>query len=207
MEDLNTALFLMINAGPDAPYALILVATGLVNWAVYLFAPGRVLAWVRVGTRLRFAVLDAVLTALVALGVAQIIARLWYDPRPFDLGLGRQLLAQSPETSFPRDHATLLFVLALALVVTPAGRRFGWAVLALAGAVAWSRVYLGVHFPSDMVGALLVAVATTIAMRSIAPPLHNSLYPGLERLYDRILSWLHLPDRWFLRRRENLGDL
>lgn len=206
MEDLNTALFLMINAGPDAPRLVVLLATLIANWIIYLAAAGLVVTWVRGRTRLRFALLDATLTALIALGVAQIIARLWYHPRPFELRLGRQLLAHVPETSFPSDHATLLFALALPLVMNPASRRFGWFMLVLAVAVAWSRVYLGVHFPFDMAGALLVAAATTLAARPVARILRGWLYPGLEWLYDRILSWLHLPDRWFPRRRENLGD-
>lgn len=46
MDDINTTLFLMINAGPDAPHALILLATVLANWVVYLAAAGLVIAWI-----------------------------------------------------------------------------------------------------------------------------------------------------------------
>ena len=206
MEDLNTALFLMINAGPDASPAAVLVATLVASWVIYLAAAGLVVAWVRGRTRLRFALLDATLTALIALGIAQIIARLWYHPRPFELGLGRQLLAHVPETSFPSDHATLLLALAFPLIMTPASRRFGWALLGLAAAVAWARVYLGVHFPFDMAGALLVAGAATLAVRPIAPILQGALYPRLERVYESILSGLGLPIRWFPRGRDNRDD-
>jgi undecaprenyl-diphosphatase len=102
-------------------------------------------------------------------------------------------LAQTPETSFPSDHATLLFALALALVLNPVTRQLGGVMLVLAVAVAWSRVYLGVHFPLDMAGALLVALAATLAVGQTARPLQTSLYPGLERLYDGALSRLGLP--------------
>lgn len=207
MDNINTTLFLMINAGPDAPHSLILLATALANWVVYMAAAGLVVAWIRSGTKLRFALLDATLTALVALGVAQIIARLWYHPRPFDLGLGRQLLAHVPETSFPSDHATLLFALALPLAMNPVSRRFGWFLLALGGAVAWSRVYLGVHFPFDMAGAVLVALATTLAVRPITRTLRSAIYPSFERIYDWILTRLSLPARWFPRgQNESAGN-
>lgn len=207
MEDLNTALFLAVNAGPNSPHALILLAIGLANWGIYLVAAGFVLAWVRGQSSLRFALLDATLTAIIALGVAQIIARLWYHPRPVELGLGRQLLAHGAETSFPSDHATLLFALALPLVLDPVSRRSGWVLCLLGGAVAWSRVFLGVHFPFDMVGALLVAVAATFAVRPMALAWRSAIYPRVERLYDWALARLGLPDRWFPRRRKDpFGD-
>lgn len=159
------------------------------------------------GAKLRFALLDATLTALIALGVAQMIARLWYHPRPFESGLGRQLLAHVPETSFPSDHATLLFALALPLVLNPASRRMGWFLLALGAAVAWSRVYLGVHFPFDMAGAVLIALASTLAIRPITRSLRSAIYPSFERLYDWILTQLGLPDRWFPRgQNESAGN-
>jgi undecaprenyl-diphosphatase len=207
MEDFNTTLFLIINAGPGAPHPLILLATALATWVVYLAAAGLVVGWIRGKTKLRFALLDATLTALIALGVAQIIARLWYHPRPFELGLGRQLLAHVPETSFPSDHATLLFALALPLVLNPVSRRMGWFMLALGAAVAWSRVYLGVHFPFDMAGAVLVALASTLAVQPITRRLRSAVYPALERLYDWILTRLGLPTRWFPRRQnESAGN-
>ncbi len=65
--------------------------------------------------------------------------------------------------SFPSGHANTLFALALAVgCLVP---RAVPAVLALAGAVALSRVAIGVHYPSDVAGGALMAVITTRLLR------------------------------------------
>ena len=197
MEMWNRALFLALNAGPDAAPELIAMARLLANWAIWLVLAGLVLAWVRRGTAFRFAVLDATLSAGIALMLAQGIGLLWYHPRPFELGLGQQLLAHSRETSFPSDHATLLFGLGLPLLWSGVTRRWGAAVVLLGFGVAWARVYLGVHFPFDMAGAALVAAGGAAIIHGLAPLLHPSVYPLVQHAYDRIRAGLHLPETVF----------
>ena len=97
------------------------------------------------------------MAALIGLALAQVITAIWYHPRPFEIGLGRQLLDHAPEASLPSDHATLLFSLALPLLFCATARRWGAVFLALGVVTAWSRIYLGVHFPLDMIGAFAVA--------------------------------------------------
>ena len=197
MEMWNRALFLALNAGPDAAPDLIAMAKLLANWAIWLVLAGFVLAWVRRGAAFRFAVLDATLSAGIALTLAQGIGVLWYHPRPFELGLGRQLLTHLRETSFPSDHATLMFGLGLPLLWSGVTRRWGAAVLLLGVGVAWARVYLGVHFPLDMAGSALVAAGGAAIMQGLAPLLHRRVYPLVQHSYDRIRAGLHLPETVF----------
>jgi undecaprenyl-diphosphatase len=67
------------------------------------------------------------------------------------------------DPSMPSGHAMMAFAGAtfLALIYP----RFRWAFFALAVGIALSRVYLGVHFPSDVVvGAVLGAAIGTVAV-------------------------------------------
>jgi undecaprenyl-diphosphatase len=80
-------------------------------------------------------------------------------PRPFMLGLAANVFDHAPDSSFPSDHATVLFAVAAAFAFQPASRlRLLGAIVALIGlAVGWGRVALGVHFPFDILGAAIIA--------------------------------------------------
>ena len=67
------------------------------------------------------------------------------------------------DPSMPSGHAMMAFTGAVFLAaVVP---RFRWVLLGLAAAIAISRVYLGVHYPSDvLVGALLGAAIGAAAV-------------------------------------------
>jgi undecaprenyl-diphosphatase len=76
-------------------------------------------------------------------------------------------LVQVPHSgSFPSGHATAAF--ACATVIAWCAPRFAFPAFVLAGAIAWSRVYVGVHWPLDVLGgaALGILVATALLMLS-----------------------------------------
>jgi membrane-associated phospholipid phosphatase len=85
-------------------------------------------------------------------------------PRPYEAGASRRLVDKPNGSSWPSSHPAVLLAF-----VTVAARRLGLsrgerAVLdLLASIVAASRVYVGVHYPSDVVGGMLLgrAVADT----------------------------------------------
>jgi undecaprenyl-diphosphatase len=86
--------------------------------------------------------------------------------RPFVRSLDVAVIGDRPTSgSFPSGHAANAFAGAVVLSRFAAAPALGW--WALAGAIAYSRVYLGVHYPSDVAAGALVGIAcavTTLAM-------------------------------------------
>jgi undecaprenyl-diphosphatase len=106
----------------------------------------------------------AVASAGLALLAAQVLARVADRPRPFVTHPGGVHLfaAHAADPGFPSDHATAAFAIATAIVLRD--RRWGAFALLLAVLLAFARVAMGVHYPSDVLaGALSDAVLRTAA--------------------------------------------
>lgn len=102
----------------------------------------------------------------VALGIEFLICNVWLKNavaalRPCDLNPDVQLLIARPlDYSFPSGHTGASFAAVSALCLTRERRWY----LALIPAVliAFSRLYLYVHFPSDIIGGIFVGVGSGI---------------------------------------------
>ncbi|MBD2120487.1 phosphatase PAP2 family protein [Trichocoleus sp. FACHB-262] len=79
-----------------------------------------------------------------------------------------------PEFAFPSGHAMASMAFVASLVVLTWGSRWcGW-VTTLGSlfvlAIAWTRLYLGVHYPSDIVAGWMVSIAWAIAVSLVVKP-------------------------------------
>lgn len=77
--------------------------------------------------------------------------------RPFVDGFGYAFMSHAPDSSFPSDHGTAIFTFALAFLFWH-HLWSGVSLMFIAIAIAWSRIYLGVHWPFDMLGAFLLGI-------------------------------------------------
>lgn len=60
----------------------------------------------------------------------------------------------SSDEQFPSDHLTVQWVVASMLLLDRRTRAWGLGIALLGLPMAWARIYLGVHYPGDMLGAL-----------------------------------------------------
>ncbi|MEY9962763.1 undecaprenyl-diphosphatase [Streptacidiphilus sp. MAP12-16] len=88
--------------------------------------------------------------------------------RPFVAHPGQLdlLMSHQANGSFASDHAT--FTMAVAVGVLLVHRKFGLIALALAGFEGFLRVFMGVHYPTDVIGGFALGTATTLLMAPIA---------------------------------------
>jgi undecaprenyl-diphosphatase len=154
------------------------------QYGVVLFA-GLLLVswWLARGTgdlRRTTAALWAPVGALVALGVNQLIASAVAEPRPY-LALSHPLVlvSRSTDYSFPSDHAVMAGAVAAGVWI--ANRRLGILTAALAVLMAFTRVYVGAHFPLDVAAGLLVGALVAVASYLLVRPVVVRLVEQLAR--------------------------
>ncbi|ODV06672.1 MAG: hypothetical protein ABT20_12865 [Rubrivivax sp. SCN 70-15] len=176
-------MFALINAPANPARWTLTLALAVAQGLIWLVPLALSLAWLRGGAETRRELLQMLLVALLALGVGQLVTRFWPQPRPFALHLGHQFMAHADDPGFPSDHVTVFWSLAVAALGTLGCRRWAPVLLVLGLLVGWSRVYLGVHFPLDVLGAAPVALAGVLVERLLRRPL-APLWAALLRLDD-----------------------
>lgn len=99
--------------------------------------------------------------SLILVGVFGFIANHTYDnPRPFAVEHFTPLIPHAPDNGFPSDH--VLVAVAVAAVVFVFNRKVGIALGIIAGLIAVSRVYVGVHHPLDVIGSTTIAIVSVL---------------------------------------------
>ncbi len=181
----------MINAGAGLTGPRLAVASFVAGYAVLLVPLTLLLLWFTDrADAARIRLLFAVAAAALALGMNQVIGLVYFHPRPFMEGIGHAYLSHAADSSFPSDHVTVFCAVGLALAFDRATRRTGALLLLAAPPVAWARIYLGVHFPFDMLGGLGTAAVSAAAVRLSARPLEDLACRPLLRLYGSVVRIL-----------------
>ena len=84
-------------------------------------------------------------------------------------------------SAFPSDHAVLFFTLATGFFLV--SRQLGWLIYLYVGVViSFPRVYLGIHYPSDILAGALLGIAIASTVRVVA--LRRAINWPLKRLLD-----------------------
>jgi undecaprenyl-diphosphatase len=184
----NTALFYAINDGMDnSVFNFImpiltnfgnLIAWSLVCVLIFIFGGqyGKKVAII--------GLLALLLSSAAILALKYIVA----EPRPFLVLSHVHLLTTENDYSFPSGHATASFAGAVAIgkkysfIIKGKTHKLIYPLLAFAAIIGFSRVYVGVHYPLDVIfGAV---IGTIFALAVIRFEKKISSFIGLEKILN-----------------------
>lgn len=124
-------------------------------------------------------------SALLALGAGQVVGMLLPRDRPYLAHHVTLLVPHAPDTSFPSDHATLAF--AVAVMVWQFNRSLGGLLLLLGVVVCFARVFIGAHYPTDVIGGAVLGAITSILIRWLSERTETTR--TLDRIFTFLARW------------------
>ena len=162
LDQLNLYLFHILNVPDQTSIWMINYASLIAHDLVYLFLLIFAIAWFRGSYEVKTGIIKAFIFTAITLLMSEVLSAVLNTPRPFVMDVGRTLIEHAPTGSFPSNHMSIFSGIAFAYYFSPQ-RDLGRILIWTAWLVAWSRVYVGVHFPIDMLGAFLMAITVNLA--------------------------------------------
>ena len=190
MTDPNLILFHIVNGMAGRSPALDSTMIFAAKYTIYIFGVYLAYIWL-VKNIYRQEVLFTGYAALFGLGINLFITQFYFHPRPFMIPTGILLIAHASESSFPSDHATIMFSLSLMLLTFKDLRRTGAVFLVLSCVSGFARVYSGLHFPADIAGSLLVAlfsILILLSLKNYLVPINRILISYFEIIEKKIIK-------------------
>lgn len=165
MNAIDQQLFLMLNASNDEWGIMAAIAFVAAKIVIYLIPLHLVVIWTLGDRSVRRQALILLAALMIGLFISYLIGKLMPTQRPYLIPIGHALVEHRSSPSFPSNHGLIMFTYAIAMAMLAHWRHA--LVIGAAGlTVAWARIYVGVHFPLDMVGAALVGtMAAWLAIR------------------------------------------
>ncbi len=176
LNQLNASIFTFINQFADQNPILDQIEIAVGQYLPFLFILMLVYLWFKKDDKqnnFKHTTLYAGYATVLGLITNYVIGLFYFHPRPFMDHLGTTLAHHSAQSSFPSDHTTFMLSMALMLLYFKPTKRFGlvFILLGLWGGI--SRVFIGVHYPFDILGSILVSTFSSYFIFIISQYLKN----------------------------------
>lgn len=129
--------------------------------------------------------------SMISVGVTVIVSRgislFYFRDRPFVVHDINLLLPHVESNSFPSDHASAAFAIAVMFLMI--SKRIGMTYIGFAAVVSFSRIWVGKHYPTDVIAGALLGVLISIVLHRFLDK--HSFYDKLLNLYKHFMNKHH----------------
>lgn len=146
----------------------------ITNYVIYFSLLLSLFLGIRGGIKEKKALLILLPALLICILLIKFIHLFIHEPRPFITFNFTPLADNNPDLSFPSRHATIMAVVAFSYTYFKS--KWAYLFLPLMVLVGLSRIFVGVHYPLDILGGFLVGVMAIVISLKIAKYLQAKFF-------------------------------
>lgn len=189
LSEINIELFRMFNDLGKEVMFLNPIMIFFAKYMKYFLLFGIIMYWFTRKRENRIMIISSMFAFVIAEVFGAIAGAIHSNNQPFvELNNVNQLIGHAIDNSFPSDHAIEFFSICITFLLFKKNLRYVW--LAIAILVSFSRIWVGVHYPADiLVGAILGIIGAALCYW-IIPQLNviKKLIDIYEQGEDYVLS-------------------
>jgi undecaprenyl-diphosphatase len=163
---MDYSLFIYINNLVGKWICLDSLAIFFANYFVYYLVAGALIVCFLIKTKreqIRYLFLVGASVILSRLVITELIRLIWHRSRPFVDYQVNQLIEHSASGSFPSGHVAGLFAIATAVYFF--NKKFGIAFFIISFFIGLARVFVGIHYPLDILGGIVVGILGAVMVK------------------------------------------
>lgn len=147
-----------------------------------------IIGLVTMNKKMRVVTIDTFMITILNLFLSFIIGAFWYIPRPFVNNKVNLLIPHTIDASFPSDHA--IGTMSIAVGINKWNKVSGRVLIMLSILVGISRVYVGHHYPSDVIGGYAIVFVTSFLYDHFLKNIVQTIYLKIEKLAAKRFPFL-----------------
>lgn len=190
ISEVNIFLFRLVNdLGKEHPF-LNPVFSFIAEYMVFFLALSVLFIWFSRNTDNRIMILCASIAFICAFTIGKVSGVFHSNYQPFvELTDVNKLIHKEKDNSFPSDHTILFFSYCISFWLFKRGWSILWVLLAVL--VGVSRIWVGVHYPFDILAGILISLATATFIYLTLPILNVT--QTTIKIYEKCENRLLLP--------------
>lgn len=190
--DFNAIIFNAINGLAHQNIMLDSFMIGLSKYAPDIFMA--VLAFIYIigvftrNEKMRGITIDTFMITIISLASGFLIGSIWYVPRPFVNNKVNLLIPHTVDTSFPSDHS--IGTMSIAVGINKYSNIYGRILIILSTLVGISRVFVGHHYPTDVIGGYVIVFISSFFYKRLLKNKVQVIYFKVEELLAKCFPYL-----------------